>query len=882
MDAAQNFFDEALFAHGSEWLRADFHLHTCADGEFEKRADDAERFVSRYLDALVSADIRIGVITNHNKFSADEFRILRKAARKRGVCLLPGVELSVNDGANGIHMLVVFGDEWIEAGSDYINPFLSAVFLGKSPAQYEHENGRCNFGLIDVLRKLSECHRPFFCVMAHVEAPSGLWSEFDGGRIGDLAKNPEFQRHVLAFQKVRTHDKPDEKCRVKVKNWLGPAYPAEVEGCDAKRVDEIGRGRKCYLKIGHFGFSAVHDALLDHASRVSAVPRKHAHSHVRAIRFSGGRLDGKRIDLSPHLNCLIGIRGSGKSSVLEALRYGLGLELSVGTPDESYKTKLLKEYFLGSGGKITIEAEDRDGRRFEIRRILGERAEVYLDGELQPGAALREAILRKPLYFGQKDLAVQGDGFGQDLVDKLVGEQLHDVRQRIRQQQILTQESIEALIRLAQDSDKQAEYQSQLDSVQFQLKTYSQYGIEQQLKTQIAYDQSLKRAGDVETSVRRWKTALAEVRSEHESELLNVNTPAPPDQVDFTNRYRKACAGLQVSLQSVAAAEKQAGASLDVLQGLREELAELRNGQRESFAQIERAMSAELAQRGVTSITPDAFRVLKVKEEQLLGLLASLKEKTSRQAQARELVLRALSSLNGLWLEEFNTIKTLINAVNDRSGPLQVGVEFKGDKAGFKQFAQEMFRGSGLRESFFADLVKSYADFAQVHADIDAASTLAGGRAEAFRSRFNEQLKALLVWQPSNAYHISYHGKPLHDHSLGQRAQALSLFILSQNDHDMLIIDQPEDDLDNQTLYAEVISRVRNLKPSMQFVLATHNASFPVLGDAEQVIVCRNEGDMAIAAGSVDVPEIQKAIVDIMEGGREAFERRKEVYQRWT
>jgi hypothetical protein len=68
----------------------------------------------------------------------------------------------------------------------------------------------------------------------------------------------------------------------------------------------------------------------------------------------------------------------------------------------------------------------------------------------------------------------------------------------------------------------------------------------------------------------------------------------------------------------------------------------------------------------------------------------------------------------------------------------------------------------------------------------------------------------------------------------------------------------------------------------VQFIFATHNANFPVLGDAEQVGACSfTAGTGSIQIGSIDEPGIQKAIVSIMEGGQEAFARRKEIYQLW-
>ncbi len=165
-----------IFERGAQWVRADFHLHTRADREF-KYTGDGNFYNSHYVDALENAGIRLGVITNHNKFDFDEFKALRKTAQKRSIALLPGVELSVNDGANGIHTIVVFSDEWIDE-HNYINPFLTSAFEGKTPAQYEQENGRTSWSLLETIKKLESYHRDFFLVFAHVEAPSGLWANW--------------------------------------------------------------------------------------------------------------------------------------------------------------------------------------------------------------------------------------------------------------------------------------------------------------------------------------------------------------------------------------------------------------------------------------------------------------------------------------------------------------------------------------------------------------------------------------------------------------------------------------------------------------------------------------------------------------------------------
>ena len=241
-----------IFKHGSAWVRADFHLHTCKDSEFSYQADE-KTFANSYIEALKKADIRVGAITNHNKFDSGEFKVLCKNALKEEIFLLPGIELSVKDGKSGVHTIVIFNDDWISniENKDYINDFLRVTFAGQ--ANYENENARSNHDLLETIRELDKFGRDYFLLFAHVEAENGLWGSLSGGRIKELAKDEQFKKKTLGFQKVRTHDVQDGVCRVKVKDWLGNWYPAEIEGSDCKSIDEVGRGKKIFLKLGDFG-----------------------------------------------------------------------------------------------------------------------------------------------------------------------------------------------------------------------------------------------------------------------------------------------------------------------------------------------------------------------------------------------------------------------------------------------------------------------------------------------------------------------------------------------------------------------------------------------------------------------------------------------------
>ena len=216
------------------------------------------------------------------------------------------------------------------------------------------------------------------------------------------------------------------------------------------------------------------------------------------------------------------------------------------------------------------------------------------------------------------------------------------------------------------------------------------------------------------------------------------------------------------------------------------------------------------------------------------------------------------------------------------SQALKVEAKYKGGKGKFAEKMEETFRGHHIRKETYRTIAEKYPDFGEVYKSITEAASEAKSKADLFGDKFRENLFDLLSYQVPNSYSITYHGKKLISHSLGQRASAMMLFILSQRDCDLMLIDQPEDDLDGQSIYQEVVKAVREIKPNQQFIFATHNANFPVLGDAEMIGGCSfDEEEIVVESGSVDCKDIQKKIVDIMEGGKEAFERRKAIYQHW-
>ena len=97
-----------------------------------------------------------------------------------------------------------------------------------------------------------------------------------------------------------------------------------------------------------------------------------------------------------------------------------------------------------------------------------------------------------------------------------------------------------------------------------------------------------------------------------------------------------------------------------------------------------------------------------------------------------------------------------------------------------------------------------------------------------------------------------------------------------------MVIDQPEDHLDNAIITSTVIKALRERKGSGQVILSTHNANIPVLGEADLVVELTSDGRNGFIqlCAPLEHPKAVEAISNVMEGGRDAFSRRADFYRK--
>lgn len=263
----------------------------------------------------------------------------------------------------------------------------------------------------------------------------------------------------------------------------------------------------------------------------------------------------------------------------------------------------------------------------------------------------------------------------------------------------------------------------------------------------------------------------------------------------------------------------------------------------------------------------EKLKIIKKDIENKQKLLADLKKRID------DLVEILLS----IRKEIFKKRESFANEINENLSFLRVKFDFIGDLDDYVEFLVKIFKGYNIRRQKIEEIAKRYKTGYEIVSNYN--------EDEKIKNIIQEKYNEILLFIPKDKvvieYKVNSDYKELEKLSLGQRAAAI-LALLLYNADCPIIIDQPEDDIDNSTIYEGIIKNLLDKKDKNQFIFATHNSNIVVLGDSDQVLVCKNENEkLRLLSGSVDKKDIQKEIINIMEGGKEAFMKRKDIYKVW-
>jgi len=895
---------------GATWRRLDLHLHSPSVLTFippkGTKREEGIGLTDAYIEQLATQGISVAAITDYNGVNIEWFEVTAAKASNRGITLLPGVEITFRQYKYGVHLLAIFaGDTDLKS----LNTFLQS--LDKDPTsplfdnRGSHRDINLNIGLTAALKDLRS---KFNCllILPHPAQTNGLCKSL----------TPEVAAKLL----IEIGPDAIEYCPDKEKNKLQSTgiltenfwdQVAFVEFSNPKRIEEIGTQyrangtlRATYLKLSAINLDALRLALHDPQTRLSigGIPSAN-HPRIRNMAISGsGFLGNLNISWSQDLNVIIGGKGMGKSAILESLRYAFAI-----TPysDQSSREELVRRA-LGSDGKVEIilDRPIREGkiRQYRIVRAWGEDPHTFQVNPEKPLKATPSELLTPDgglIVFGQREIfSVSGSQQHRlALLDELIGEQARKCADAVsKATQSLTANSA-AILDLQTKLAKREEYCQRLKKIDDEIETQKDRPQERP-KDRVDFrglGECLKNATN----------ALRSASADCDQWRLNLLALLETTHRNLMDAQNKESAILQEAAKVLAVLQESLKVVLDDQTTLFEQAIQ-------SLARLDMRCQEKLRasteennknERNGKKEPPGRDQLLKLNEEKtsLASLIADfggIEDRLKRLRQERQGFLQQIrdcrSIQNGLRKERADAISESLN------GRLGFWVEFKGQKEGYKKQLSLLLKGSNISQDAIDQLV--------LPEDTDGSAVAEAVRigSKEVQTRFGlkpEMADRLIHWLtadqsrfleletlfPHDALRLKMkidgQYRTLEHLSAGQGAIEVLLLLFGMKNQ-ILVIDQMEDYLDDRFIHEEILQILREQKGlkdqslERQLILVTNDATIPVIGDAELVIPLEVRDDRAhiIGRAAIDDRSMQELIKTLMQGGKEAFQKRAKKY----
>ena len=921
---------------GARWWKFDFHTHTPASADYGKgpRQDEHRQIApSDWLLGFMRAGVDCVAVTDHN--SGEWLDGLRSALRElegsdhrdfRPLTLFPGVEITAN---GGVHILAVLSTTCASAD---VAQLLGAVgYRGASGAS----EVAASASAIDVVEAI--CDAGAVPILAHVDRPTGAW-RLPGNTLGSLLD----AEGLFAMEVVDADANKPELYRQRRLNW------AEVLGSDSHHPDgQAGQrfpgSHFTWVKMAEPSVEGLRLALLDGSGfsiRRSDEPGDFKPFEVPPLCIESieirdaqymGRGEPARFAFSPWLNALVGGRGTGKSTVVHALRLAARRESELGNLDERSEPALTFRRFnrvpsvpLKEGGLTKATSIDcvllRDGVRHRIHwRQDGEGlvVEEESDGDWQASAVQSVSPARFPIrLFSQGQVAALAGDNQQALlrvIDDAAG--LDTVRNEFDAACRAYRAARAGIRDLESRLPQRDELMVKRQDVERKLKRFEEAGHAavltayrrsdlQRRELERQFDEALEIANRIDTAAE--DAALADV---------------PDDRFDDSSTDRHASQAIAALAGAVdVAAERLRKVARQLREQVERERGKLSvsawQAGIQKVAQSYQTLVRSLREEGVSD--PDEYGNLS-QDRQLLddkiAKLDSLADERSRlEAQARDALdtvqetRRAITRARANFLAKtlaqnpFVRISVCAYGNDPRSierslrDALQSPEHFEAD---FLQLEEGAPSGGCVAELFAELPGETEQRAAQLEQRIRLLKQRirhsGGGEDTSFSGFFKNHLVSKFAkqpatfdevdtWFPEDGLVVEYsrgegeHFHPIEQASAGQRSAAMLAFLLAHGE-EPLVLDQPEDDLDNHLIYDLMVRQVRANKLRRQIIVVTHNPNIVVNGDAEMLHAMAFRAGQCVAgrSGSLQDAPMREEVCRIMEGGRHAFERR---YQR--
>jgi ABC-type lipoprotein export system ATPase subunit len=874
----------------------DLHVHSPASHDWRGGEVSPSDFVAHVV-GLGLAGI---ALTDHG--SGAWVDAVKEAVHARGddLAVFPAVELNNLAGNEGIHLIAIFDTQ---VSSSDIDRFLTTIGALRGVGD-DIQRGSATSGPLEVLAEIEKFGG--IAVLAHCHSSKGAL----GGMRGDLRASMVQHRAVLAAEAPAEDYYDDEKKanRKRVYDLLDgsdPNYKRELAVYQASdnpaatghghELSGIGSRFTYFWVERPITLESLRQCFVDRDARIefpepgaSIEPEGYVIAPgVSRLRVVGGFLDG--LDLAFHggLTTILGPKGSGKSIIVELLRFALDQEPTQPEILKDHETKLEKQ--LGLYGRVIVDLRLADGTEHKIEREYNPAADnPFHDVSIPPtdllschflsqGEVVRMAESeREQIRFIDSFFDFRSHQKGIDETRELLAALDQQVARQIRARKATTELKKQVSELRDEVAKKDAELKSPVFS-KFQ---------QAQAKTQ-TIDRSVAAAGDVVRGLTEARTAVEAI----------PGPPAPPDELADDPAVRRVS---ELASRSRAEALERLTAALDDASQRHEEAEAERATWEPAFSAISDEYSKEVQRAG-----GDA-PILSQTRARLVARLAELESQLHLTEQTAALLSPTVARRSELLQELRDRQAAYTEARQDRcewfehksDGQIQARVTAASNREDFRERLTAMKRGSYLSASEIDKIVGSISpddivsallryDLSQTEGDLDKIATPSGlprTRIVALAEfLLGEEVgyEALLQLQyavaPSDRPEIAFRRddgsfSPLDELSTGQKCTALLIMALCEGDAP-IIVDQPEDSLDIRSIWDDMCQRLRVSKRGRQFAFTTHNSSLAVASDSDKFVVLAADARHAevVLDGAIDSEEVRREVIRLLEGGEPTY-----------
>ena len=847
------------------------------------RGMDAREYAEALRDVCLSEQILVVGLADHG--NVDDSRVARDILKDAGIVVFPGFEVTTTE---MIHWVCLFPEDTTEQQQER--------YLGKLGLTNPEDGIRpSKYGGEDLLRTVYG-DLGGFVYAAHIVNDKGVLKQ--------KARHLWKDSRLLAAQIAGTgSDLPPEYKQIALNK--NPDYQrivplALINAKDVAEPDHLRDPRASTLiKMTRPCFASFLMAFKDPESRVrlNDASQERPYSRIESISIEGGYFDQLSAEISGHLNAVIGGRGTGKSTLLECVRYAL--DVSHKAQDAiTQGDEIVKQNLGQAGGRVILKLHSATNhmkpytviRRYgEPPRVIDEQGKV---SRLHPGQDLLPGVE----VYGQNeihDLAKSPDALTK-VLDRFLPDSATQQKQLDAAYRKLGENS-EHLTKALNQKDEIETQIAELPKLEEQARQFKDQGLDEALK-QVPLLEKERQLGP------RITNEAERSRGGHRSFEDSL-----PDLVFLSDRALDGLPHAQILLRARQVLEglhATLGQKLDEIDGAISEaetklntlLGELATALDDSEHDLEREFSKLPAVAGrpgkevglayqrllrdIEQVEPSQTRLKIIKalidslEQERRNLLGEISDCRSARVAAKQ---KAVKSLNKRLAGELRITLApdgLRQPLRDQLKSLpnigEATTKWVEDAENLTVFGLV----AAVREGKDALLKQAWGLTAGIAGALERMTAEQIYELEAIdlQDRINLEL---------NVSHTSEQYRPLERLSTGQQCTAV-LHLLLLDNPDPLIMDQPEDNLDNAFIAERIVQELRAAKTERQFLFATHNANIPVFGDAEWIGVCAASEDgakmPADAQGSIDIPQIRDDVASILEGGKAAFMQRKAKY----